>query len=42
MLTPAQNSEEFDRLLYTDWFWEDVKYELYDDNKKVIIIKHGF
>ena len=33
---------ETSELSDSKWYWEDVKYELYNDEEKVEIIRHGF
>lgn len=38
----TENADRLNKLLDTVWYWEDVKYELYNDEETVNIIEHGF
>ncbi len=38
----TKNADKLDNLFDMYWYYEDLKYELYNDNKTVDIIKHGY
>lgn len=42
LLLNTEYTNSHDYLFQSNWFYEDVRYELYDDNETVSIIKHGF
>lgn len=42
IVVDTENADKLDNLFDNYWYYEDVKYELYDDNETVDIIKHGY